>query len=258
MRFSIITVCRNDLAGLKATRESIEGQSFTDYEWLVIDGASDDGTLDYLKAIVDPGLHYLSENDHGLYDAMNKGIKLAHGQFMVFLNSGDMLASPNTLAKVHQAIVEAQKPALIYGDDIDFEPGGKTHYRKARNHQSIARGMFTQHQSIFFARLENGKQPYYLLEYKLSADYQFIIQYLKLGQAGWSILRMKEPLCRFELGGLNESHRYKAIREDFKIRKVYLKLNPLINLFLLGAHYTHTFLKRLTPGIMKDLRYSNH
>ncbi len=259
MIFSVITICRNDLSGLKGTHASISQQNFTDFEWLVMDGASNDGTLEYLKAIDEPRLHFISENDRGLYDAMNKGIALAKGEFMVFLNSGDMFASANTLEHVHEAVNQApKKPALVYGDAVDFEPNGDTHYRKARPYKTIAKGMFTQHQSIFFARLPDGQQPLYQLDYKLSADYQFIIHYLKLEKEGYSILKLDEPLCRFELGGLNESQRYQAIREDFQIRKTNLRLNPLTNHFLFAAHSVHTFLKRRIPNLMKRVRYSRH
>ena len=255
MKFSVITICRNNLAGLKKTHKSIQSQSFIDYEWLVIDGASDDGTIEYLNKIKDANIRFISEPDKGLYDAMNKGIKIASGDFMVFMNSGDMFMSQDTLKIVSEEIDKNAKTVMVYGDALDFEPGGKTHYRKARNHKTIARGMFTQHQSMFFARLNNGSQPFYNINYKLSADYQFIIKYLKLEQKGFKIKKLNLPLSRFELGGLNESRRYKALKEDFKIRKQDLQINILNNFLLYLAHFLHTNLKRFIPGIMKTIRY---
>ena len=255
MKFSVITICRNNLAGLKKTHKSIQSQSFIDYEWLVIDGASDDGTIEYLNKIKDANIRFISEPDKGLYDAMNKGIKIASGDFMVFMNSGDMFMSQDTLKIVSEEIDKNSKTVMVYGDALDFELRGKTHYRKARNHKTIARGMFTQHQSMFFARLNNGSQPFYNINYKLSADYQFIIKYLKLEQKGFKIKKLNLPLSRFELGGLNESRRYKALKEDFKIRKQDLQINILNNFLLYLAHFLHTNLKRFIPGIMKTIRY---
>lgn len=256
MKFSVITICRNNLSGLKLTYKSIYNQTFADYEWLVIDGASDDGTVEYLNNVRNVNIRFISEPDKGLYDAMNKGIRMASGDFMVFMNSGDMFMSQDTLQIVSVEIDKNAKTVMVYGDALDFEPVGKTHYRKARNHNSIARGMFTQHQSMFFARLNNGSQPFYDINYKLSADYQFIIKYLKLEQKGFKIIKLNLPLSRFELGGLNESRRYQALKEDFSIRRKDLHMNNFKNNLLYLAHFLHTNLKRFVPGIMKAFRYN--
>ena len=256
MRFSIITICWNNLEGLKNTHASLSKQFFTNYEWIIVDGASTDGTADYLKNFKDPGYIIVSEPDEGLYDAMNKGINLASGDYMVFMNSGDLFMAEDTLQIVSEEIDRHDKVAMIYGDALDYEPNGQTHYRKARNHNTIYRGMFTQHQSMFFIRLDREKQPTYDLNYKFSADYQFIIKYLQLEKQGYKIIKMSHPLSQFELGGLNETRRFQAMREDFLIRKNDLKLNPIKNKALHFAHYIHTLLKIATPKIMMKFRYS--
>ncbi len=86
MLFSVITVTRNNLVGLRRTHESLRIQSCGDYEWIVVDGASDDGTADYLKKT---GANWVSEPDRGIYDAMNKGIARAQGRWLIFMNAGD-------------------------------------------------------------------------------------------------------------------------------------------------------------------------
>jgi putative colanic acid biosynthesis glycosyltransferase len=97
MRYSIITVCRNNLNGLQRTCESIEAQSFSDFEWIVIDGASTDGTVEFMTNKVQDNISFFSEPDEGLYDAMNKGIDKASGDYLIFMNSGDQFMSGNSL-----------------------------------------------------------------------------------------------------------------------------------------------------------------
>jgi hypothetical protein len=118
--------------------------------------------------------------------------------------------------------------------------------------------MFTQHQSMFFARSIEGAQTRYSPEYKYSADYQFIIRYIKKCKTPDNIKKIDAPLSRFELGGINETRRFLAIKEDFKIRKEDLGMNIISNNLLLMAHYAHTITKHLIPGVMARLRYSGH
>lgn len=256
MRFSIITVCRNNLPGLQRTWESIKAQTYAGFEWIVIDGASTDGTAGFLTNLDYDKTSFVSEPDEGLYHAMNKGIKMAKGDYMVFMNSGDLFMSERTLSEVSGIIDSNPYLIFIYGDSIDFDNTGKSRYRKARDHRTVYRGMFTQHQSMFFARSIEGVQIRYSPEYKYSADYQFIIRHIKNCKAPENIEKIDAPLSRFELGGINETRRFLAIKEDFKIRKEDLGLNILLNSTLFLAHYIHTITKQLIPGLMAGLRYS--
>jgi len=257
MRFSIITICWNNLPGLKSTYSSVKTQTLSDYEWIVVDGASDDGTVDFLNSLNEPKLTFVSEPDKGLYDAMNKGIKLAKGDYMVFMNSGDLFAAEDTLEEVSSVIDNNPGVIFIYGDALDFDMNENTYYRKSRSYKKIKRGMITQHQSMYFARLDSSKQIRYSLQYPYSADYDFIIRYFKLCKSPSEIVQIDKPLSRFQLGGLNETKRFEAIREDFLIRRRELQLNLAKNSFLLAAHYLHTHLKRWIPGLMKRVRYSS-
>src|SRR5689334_2579961 len=94
---SIITVCLNNLQGLKKTKASIE-QLEGNYEWIIIDGESNDGTVEMLERINQPNIRWISERDSGLYDAMNKGISYSSGTYVVFINSGDEIANGMTVA----------------------------------------------------------------------------------------------------------------------------------------------------------------
>jgi len=99
---SVITVVRNSASTITATLDSVRSQRLVDFEHVIIDGASADGTLDILKAHQHEQLHWISEPDQGIYDAMNKGISLAKGEWLLFLGADDVLADPNVLADIFE------------------------------------------------------------------------------------------------------------------------------------------------------------
>ena len=112
VKISVITVCLNEAGALASTCDSIRSQRYPNLEWIVIDGASTDGSLDVLRDYEDCITYLMSEPDDGIYDAMNKGIGLSSGDYLLFLNAGDKLADPDVLYSV--------KPfsdvGIIYGD----------------------------------------------------------------------------------------------------------------------------------------------
>lgn len=113
MRYSIITVAYNNLAGLKMTAESVLAQTSRDYEWLVFDGGSSDGTKEFLESLGNKVSYWESVRDGGIYDAMNKAIRKASGEYLIFMNSGDRLASADVFARVAASASEA---GVLYGD----------------------------------------------------------------------------------------------------------------------------------------------
>ena len=118
MNVTIITVCRNHAKELEKTIQSVENQTWQKKEYIVIDGASTDETLEVIQQHGDSITQWISEPDQGIYDAMNKGIRLAQGQWVIFMNAGDTFASTDTLQRVFQ---ESQEADVIYGDVIKWE-----------------------------------------------------------------------------------------------------------------------------------------
>ena len=112
VKLSIITVNLNNLEGLKRTYESVVCQTFTDYEWIVIDGGSTDGSREFIEQHQDKFAYWCSEPDKGIYNAMNKGIMRAKGEYLNFMNSGDCFASNDTLIRV---LVDERNEDIIYG-----------------------------------------------------------------------------------------------------------------------------------------------
>lgn len=133
MLFSIITINRNNSAGLRQTMESVVAQQNCDMEYVVVDGASTDGSVDVIKQHSSlPRLKWVSEPDSGIYNAMNKGISMAEGDYIVFVNSGDTLVSPSVMQRLSQALAETGRPAILYGNIIKVWPDGRMVKGKGR------------------------------------------------------------------------------------------------------------------------------
>ena len=202
--FSIITVTKDNLRGFQATQGSMEAQSFKHYEWIVVDGNSMDGTKEHLPHGA------VSEPDRGIYDAMNKGIERAKGDYLIFLNAGDLFADADILSAIHKAI-KAERPDFIYGDSLE---GG--FYKKARPHAKIAWGMFTHHQAMMYRR-EAIAGLRYDPSLKIAADYGFTASFLKKVR---SIHYMPCAFCIFEEGGVSQRNRKRGRVEQYRLRKV--------------------------------------
>jgi putative colanic acid biosynthesis glycosyltransferase len=246
--FSVITVCYNDKANLERTSSSVLGQSFVDFEWIVVDGNSTDGSRQFLAKIRDHRLAWSSEPDDGLFHAMNKGMDRAAGQYQIFMNSGDSFHDADTLGMVAQRIRDAPTaPAFIYGDSIDFTLSGNEHYRRAKSHLLHWRGQFAQHQSMFFRRTSLRYDP----AYRLTADYAFIGRFLESVNEPAEIVCLHLPVCRFLLGGINEKKRFSALREDYLIRRRVFGMSWWSSAVLYGLHYVHSLMKRFFPPSSK-------
>lgn len=172
---SIITVTYNAVRTIEATLQSVASQNFTDYEHIVIDGASSDDTVAIARRY--PGVRILSEKDRGLYDAMNKGLRLAEGQYVIFLNAGDTFHSNHILSAYAS---EAQKGKdIIYGDTVIVD--SERHIIGSRHLSapvqltldSFSKGMLICHQA-FMVRKELA--PAYDLSYRFSADYDWTVR----------------------------------------------------------------------------------
>jgi len=255
-KISVITVCRNDIKGLQQTFQSIASQDCDDFEWLVIDGDSSDGTVEWLEGNHRLKGSWISESDGGIYDAMNKGIGLATGEYLLFMNSGDLIAQPDVLSRLIQAIErEKEAPDFVYGDALDVEENGTHHYRKSRQVSHINVGMITRHQAMLYRR-EIIVTERYPSDFKLSGDYALTARTLM--KEGIQILQVSFPICLFALGGAHDEHRLKALHEDFRIRKEILKESYLACLLLFGVHWLHYHIRNSVPELNKKLLYTRY
>lgn len=238
MLFSVITVTRDNLSGLKRTQESLRAQGFSDYEWIVIDGASGDGTAAYLKGT---GANFVSEPDRGIYDAMNKGVERARGDYIIFMNAGDAFAAPDTLEK----LAEYADADFIYGDALE---GGV--YKRAHPHEKIARGMFTHHQAMIYRRDVVGDLRYDL-SYKIAADYKFTVEFLRRAQR---VVHVALPVCIFEQGGVSQQRVRLGRDEQFRIRREQRVCGACENSFIYMMQTAAMIVRRATPGLYWKIR----
>ncbi|MGB4056615.1 MAG: glycosyltransferase family 2 protein [Alphaproteobacteria bacterium] len=245
--FSIVTVTRNNCPGLVETARSLQQQTCSDFEWIIIDGASTDGTSDYLKTT---NANWISEPDTGLYDAMNKGIARTIGDYVLFLNAGDKLAFPNTLARLQNFIkAEKKPPALIYGDSLE---GGA--YKPARAATHIKFGMFTHHQSILYKKSSLQNEPYDT-RYKIAADYDLTARIMLRYK---NALHYPLPICIFEQGGLSQTSAQKGRHEQFLIRR-RLKITRLHENAAIYALQTAVWTaRRFAPGLYWRVKSSGN
>lgn len=187
---SIITVTYNAAHTLERTLQSIEAQDFGDIEHIIMDGGSKDGTVQMAEAYRERvagryRVTVVSERDKGLYDAMNKAMMLATGDFLCFLNAGDKLHAQDTLRRVAETIADNQDAAVVYGEtDIVDNDGTFLRHRRlqAPKHlgwKSFRHGMLVCHQSFY---VRHDVAPTYNLDYRFSADFDWCIRCMKQGR----------------------------------------------------------------------------
>lgn len=244
--FSIITVTLNNLSGLRKTYDSILSQNFYDYEWLVVDGNSKDATLSFLKST---HAQYISEQDHGIYDAMNKGLDRATGDYIIFMNAGDCFAEKDILSTIKKHI-EDKYSDFLYGDSFE-NFNNKVILKKSALHSKIKNGMFTHHQSMIYKKDVIGNQRFDL-SYLIAADYDFTYRYL---QKCKEISKLSLPLCVFESGGISQTHALQGRIEQFKIRK-QLDENTFRNTSVFVAQTVLFTLRKICPVFYWRLKYS--
>lgn len=226
MLFSIITVTYNAEQVLPPTLKSVNEQSFRDFEYLVIDGASTDATLQLVNDAAITGTVVWSEPDKGLYDAMNKAIDRARGQYLIFLNAGDAFASPEALALI--ARYAKDSPDVIYGQtqlvDSNRQVVGMRHLTAPQHldWKSFKDGMLVCHQA-FIARRELC--PHYDMRYRFSADFDWCIRVLRNSENNAYV--GDAPIISFlSDGGLTTKNHKRSLRERYRIMCHYYGAVP--------------------------------
>jgi glycosyltransferase involved in cell wall biosynthesis len=209
IKVSIITVCRDEAESIRETIESVLGQDCKDFEYIVIDGASTDGTAGIIRSYANRFSYWVSEPDHGIYEAMNKGIRRSKGEYLLFLNGGDILVSPNVLTK--SFAVESGED-ILYGDIYKADSGDRKLCSLA-GYSASAFFMFTHtlpHQASFIKRKLFEDIGLYDESYRIMGDYEFFKRAIVGNRA--SIRYLGFPVCVFDLGGISTRAEYKVIQ----------------------------------------------
>ena len=187
MKISIITVCFNSSKTIEKTFQSILNQTYNDIEYIVIDGGSTDSTLDIIKKYKKNIASFVSEPDKGLYDAMNKGIKLATGDIVGILNSDDIYTDEKVLENVAR-FHENNNVEVSLGNIIQLTNYGKvvrTYSAKKWIPNKLKIGFMPPHPSLFFKRELFEKYGYYHLDFVSGADYELIVRFFLKNNVLW-------------------------------------------------------------------------
>lgn len=217
-KFSIITVTYNAASVIEPTLASVAAQSYRNFEYLLIDGGSTDDTVAKAKASGIEFAHIVSERDNGLYDAMNKGIKLAEGDYLCFLNAGDAFHSSDTLERIVATIPEGNSlPDVLYGETAEVDEN-RCFVRMRRlsvpeklHWKSFKQGMLVCHQA-FYARRELA--PLYDLKYRLSADVDWCIKIMKRSE---NMVNVGFTVVDYLQNGLSLQNHRASLIERFNI-----------------------------------------
>jgi len=207
MNISIITVVWNNKDTIRDAIESVLSQTYKNIEYIIIDGASTDGTVEIIKCYGNEISKFISEPDNGLYDAMNKGIKLATGDIIGILNSDDVYINNQVIEKVVKVFQE-KKVDSVYADLVYVRPDALEnvvrHYDSSHFHpDKFAYGWMPAHPTFFVKREMYKKYGYFKTDYKIAADYELLVRFLKKYKISYYYLN--EIIVKMRTGGVSTS-----------------------------------------------------
>lgn len=223
MKISVITVCFNSAHTIADTMRSVVGQTHADIEHIVVDGASSDDTLAVVRSFESPMLRIVSEPDQGIYDAMNKGISLATGDLVGFLNADDMFSSSQTIAAIAAAAALEPRVDAVYGD-LEYvsrdRPSRVLRYWRSGPFSSarLRYGWMPPHPTFYLRRATLQRLGRFDLRLQVAADYDFMLRCLI--EPGIRVSYIPEVLVRMRTGGVSNGS-WRALlrksREDLAV-----------------------------------------
>jgi glycosyltransferase involved in cell wall biosynthesis len=240
-KLSVITIVYNNVKDIERTMRSVLNQTYPNIEYIIVDGASTDGTRDVIDKYKNKLAVFISEKDSGIYDAMNKGMALATGDYLLFMNSGDEIYSTDTVKEVFESSPGAD---IYYGETEMFNEewhslGRRRHSApETFNWKSFKQGMSISHQAIYVKR--SLALPYDL-QYKYSADIDWII---KVAKNASSIVNTHMYVAKYLVGGISKQKHMASLKERFRIFSRYYGFIPnLINHFLIAVNLAQYYVR---------------
>ena len=222
---SVITIVYNNVKDIERTMLSVINQTYAGIEYIVVDGLSTDGTLEVISRYKTRIAKLISEKDEGIYDAMNKGLAAATGDYVIFMNSGDEFYAKDTVANVFKSTPDAD---IYYGETEMINKEGKS--LGERRHKapkkftwrSFKYGMSISHQAIYIRRAITSP---YDRKYQLSADIDWILRAAKKAK---TIVNVNQYVAKYLVGGMSKTRHRQSLMERFDIMKRYYGLIPTL------------------------------
>lgn len=246
MKISIVTVVYNCVNTIQGCIESVLNQDYDNVEYIIIDGGSKDGTVDVIKQYESRIARFVSEKDKGIYDAMNKGVKLATGDVLGILNADDFFYSTDTLSKIAQAFIKNPELDATIADIVFVNEENTRvlrHYNaKKWRPTKFAWGFMPPHPSFFCKRHLFETLGYYKTDYKIAADYELLIRFLYVNKIKYRYLHM--ITTRMRMGGVSTKNLNSILTLNKEIKRACEENN-------LGTN----FLKIYTKYIFKPFEF---
>ncbi|MES0303039.1 glycosyltransferase family 2 protein [Citrobacter sedlakii] len=217
-KVSVVTVVYNAEKEIEKTIESVLAQNYENLEYIIVDGLSKDGTGAIINKYLANIDCFISEKDNGIYDAMNKALKLVSGEWVIFLNAGDVFFSSNSIETVFKGLTESElEEYCLIGGDVLFSTKEQEKVYKVKNVKERWICMPACHQSLFIKSSVHKQYPYNL-SYKICADHELFI---KLYERGYRFLKSNNIVSVFKYDGLSATNRIDLYLEKLKIAKIY-------------------------------------
>lgn len=240
-KLSVITIVYNNVRDIERTMLSVLNQTYTNIEYIVIDGASTDGTVEVIKKYSDRLAQFISEKDRGIYDAMNKGLALATGDYVLFMNSGDEIYAPETVTDVFAA---APSGDIYYGETEMYNAqwqsiGQRRHHAPEHfDWKSFKFGMNISHQAIYIKR---SLTVPFDLRYKYSSDIDWII---KAAKKSSNTVNTHLYVAKYLVGGMSKKKHLASLKERFRILSHYYGFIPnVINHIFIALNLVQYFIR---------------
>ena len=217
MKLSIITINRNNAAGLEATMQSVLNQTCCEFQYVIIDGASSDSSIELIRSYADKfgsRLKWISEPDKGIYNAMNKGIRMASGKYVQFLNSGDRLASNGVTEKMYKALENNGYPSILYGNMLKDMPYGILRDRCFAGQDITFLGFYNgtlNHSPAYIRKTLFDKYGFYDESLKIVSDWKWYLLAIVLGEEKPVYTDLDVTL--FDMNGISETNKELDVTE---------------------------------------------
>jgi glycosyltransferase involved in cell wall biosynthesis len=251
MKVSIITVCYNSERTIEDTLKSIAQQTYPNIEHIIIDGNSSDSTNDIVKRYADSVAIHVSESDNGLYDAMNKGIKLATGDVIGILNSDDVFASKHSLQDLmlnFDESVDGVYSDLVYVSENDLSKVTRLYSSKIFNKNLIRFGIMLPHPTFYVRKKHYESFGLYKTDYRVSADFELLTRFVS---KNLNFKRSDKITIKMREGGISSSGLMWRVHQNFEIVRACKENNIYTNIFMVMLKLPYKLATLITRYFVK-------